>query len=213
MTLTATIWHLKVKLYLLCFIALAFLLAKRSKGNTMIEITKQVLHLAYLLCYRTLAIIFLLFMSCPVEAGPREIVLPAIQPDHTFGTYGSAENEFRMPSGVAITSRNEIIILDSGNSRVRVYDLNGNFLRGWAEFGHSGGSLNHPLGVTVNAFGTLAVADTGNNRIVLYSEDGRFLNTWGVYGTAPGQFNYPIAIAMTDNRDLYVVNVCRQCRQ
>src|SRR5581483_1312321 len=132
---------------------------------------------------------------------PNELKYPnIIQPDATFGTYGTKAGEFIDPLAVAFGPDNRIYVLDAGNSRVQILDRMGNALAAFGERGSAHGQLIAPESLAVNARGVVAVADTGNNRVQLFSAEGKFIKAWGARGTGAGQFRAPRGVAITGER-------------
>lgn len=105
------------------------------------------------------------------------------QVDATFGSVGSGVNQFRDPTGLAVTTSGGIVIADRGNDRiVAIDDLSGG---NWQSFGATGSGkleLRRPSGVAVDAYGRIWIADAGNHRIVRV--DDMFGSGWTAYGTA-----------------------------
>jgi len=66
---------------------------------------------------------------------------------------------------------NRLLIADTGNNRVVILDLQGNYL---SEIGGETAGLNAPEGIFVDRNGDIWVADTGNQRIAVFSPDGAF---------------------------------------
>ncbi len=120
----------------------------------------------------------------------------------SFGAYGAAPTELRIPEGVAVES------LDRTTARVSVADsLNGRVSR-WrfdaeageathlsivGDFGHGEDELWIPADVAV-VDGTMVVADQFNNRLKLYDGEWRAVGTTG-YATAGDTFCMPMSIA------------------
>jgi DNA-binding CsgD family transcriptional regulator/sugar lactone lactonase YvrE len=84
--------------------------------------------------------------------------------------------EFIVPLGLAVDSRDNLYIADSGNNRVRKIDLAGviTTIAGSGEAGNSGDShaatsakLNLPAALAIGHSNDLYVADSGNNRMRL----------------------------------------------
>ncbi len=123
---------------------------------------------------------------------------------HVFGSYGTSEGEFIGPSGVAVDSKDNIIVADQGNDRIQVFDSNGNFLFSFGSYGDSEGYLKVPHSLTVDSKGRIIVADTANNRIQVFDSNGNFLFSFGSCGTREGQFNYPHGVAV-DSKDNIIV--------
>ena len=52
-----------------------------------------------------------------------------------FGSGGTGYGEFNYPAGVAVDSANNIVVADSFNGRIQVFDSSGNFLRKFGSIG------------------------------------------------------------------------------
>jgi hypothetical protein len=91
---------------------------------------------------------------------------------------GTLPGEFQGPRAVAIDPRNQnILISDTGNSRVQVFDNDGNFIR---EFGAAYTWV--PGAICVDAFGTIYISDIANGGLVIQNEHGSSIQ----YGTIEG---------------------------
>jgi hypothetical protein len=127
------------------------------------------------------------------------------QVDTTFGSLGSGVNQFRDPTGLAVTSSGGIVIADRGNDRiVAIDDLSG---ANWQALGMSGSGnleLKRPSGVAVDTYGRIWIADAGNRRIVRVDAiDGSGWTTYGTSGLptaadpAIGSFQDPTGVRVT----------------
>jgi hypothetical protein len=92
--------------------------------------------------------------------------------------FGEGESDyFHRPSDIAVDHQQSLVyIADSGNHRVVVFDLNGNFVRIIGQKGQGPGEFNNPTGLCVDGNSRLAVADYRNNRIQIFAPQGKFLN-------------------------------------
>lgn len=91
---------------------------------------------------------------------------------------GTLPGEFQGPTSVAIDPRNQnVLIADSGNGRIQVFDNDLNFIR---EFGAAYTWV--PGAMCVDAFGTIYVADRANGGLVIFDEYGARVE----YGTIEG---------------------------
>jgi DNA-binding beta-propeller fold protein YncE len=85
-----------------------------------------------------------------------------------FGSTGSGPGQLSQPYGVAI-SGNRLYVDESGNSRISVFDLNGNFIGMWGSKGPSGKyQFNAPKGIAIDSAGLIYVVDTQNQRIEVF---------------------------------------------
>ena len=100
------------------------------------------------------------------------------------GDLTSPKNIARLPDG-------NLVVLDSGNHRVRIMDLEGNVLQEFGQFGSEPGQLNEPWGVAVASDGTFYIADTWNHRIQHLDQQGNVMHIWGQFGETGGQLGQP----------------------
>ncbi|XP_034950960.1 RING finger protein nhl-1 isoform X2 [Chelonus insularis] len=121
-----------------------------------------------------------------------------------FGTRGSGAGCFTWPRGLAVGPDNSIVVADSSNHRVQVFDQNGNFMKEFGTYGSGEGEFDCLAGVVVNRIGQYIIADRYNHRIQVLDPSGRFLRAFGSQGTADGRFNYPWGITTDALGFIYV---------
>ena len=121
-----------------------------------------------------------------------------------FGEYGTGPGQFISPFDVETDSQDRIIVTDTENHRIQIFDSEGNFIKAFGEYGFSLGQLRFPNGVTTNSQDRIIVADTSNNRIQVFDSNGipQFhFGASGTDGSGPGPtFNSPFGVA-TDSQD------------
>ena len=123
-----------------------------------------------------------------------------------FGTEGEGGGEFKLPWGVTIDNEREYIITtDSGNHRVQVFDIRGDFLFKFGGQGSKKSQFNGPKGVTFSQKGYIVVADSGNHRIQVFNEDGRFVRMFGTQGSNPGELSHPCGVSYWENKDVVAI--------
>ncbi len=66
-----------------------------------------------------------------------------------FGEYGALECQFTEPSGVAVNAQNDIIVADTNNHRIQIFDKEGRFKFQFGECGKRDGQLLYPNRVAV----------------------------------------------------------------
>lgn len=132
-----------------------------------------------------------------------------------WGEEGDGPGQFRYPQGVAVNSRNEVVIADSGNHRIQVTagspdsldQLPGQFRFTFGRRGTGPGELEEPSGVAVDQDDNIYVADAGNHRVQKFDAQGRFLAAWGGSGREPGKLDRPMGLAIDRARKwLYVTD-------
>ncbi|MEM7465140.1 MAG: NHL repeat-containing protein, partial [Pseudomonadota bacterium] len=89
------------------------------------------------------------------------------------------DGQFHGPSGIAYGLNNRIVVADTSNDRIQVFDEDGNFILKFGIQGDGVGEFNIPAGVDVDNDGNIYVADAGNDRIQVFDEDGNFIRAFG----------------------------------
>jgi hypothetical protein len=85
--------------------------------------------------------------------------------------------QFRQPTDIAWDTDGNFYISDGYvNSRVVVFDKDGQQLREWGTFGkEKPGEFNNPHSIAVSARGEVFVADRGNGRTQVFDKNGKYL--------------------------------------
>lgn len=109
--------------------------------------------------------------------------------------------------GVAVNSKGEIYIADTGRHRIVKLNKEGKLLTQWGKFGAGPGQFWLPLGIDVDQEGFVYVADSNNHRVQKFTADGIFITEFGDFGPDAGEFNFPIGLAVTSNGNtIYVAD-------
>ncbi len=120
--------------------------------------------------------------------------------EFAFGSHGFGSGQFESPFGVAVDATGRIVVADTGNDRVQVFDSHGNPLFTFGGFGTGSGSFFAPERVAIDPAGRIIVADTGNDRVQVFDAQGHFLFRFGGVGSTPGKFDGPSGIAVPDGQ-------------
>merc|ERR1719357_1507506 len=98
-----------------------------------------------------------------------------------FGEFGILEGQFTEPSGVAVTEDNEIIVADTNNHRIQVFDKEGNFKFQFGEVGKRDGQLLYPNRVAVvAATGDIVVTERSpTHQVQIFTKYGHFVRKFG----------------------------------
>lgn len=125
---------------------------------------------------------------------------------YKFGTFGTGVGQLQFPAGVTIDSSGNIIVADTWNHRVQVFDSSGTHLNTFGINGTGNGQFIWPLGITVNSSGNIIVADTWNDRVQVFDSSGTHLNTFGSNGFGNGELILPSAVAVDSLDEIIVVD-------
>ena len=110
--------------------------------------------------------------------------------------------QFSAPIGIALGTRDEILVADAElHSVFRLDKQNGTPL---GEFGHD--ILKRPTGLARDAErGRIYVADTYSHDIKIFDDDGKLLKVIGQRGEGDGEFNFPTHLTFAGSK-LYVTD-------
>ena len=122
--------------------------------------------------------------------GPRGMVIILDQRGRVLGHIGKrgggkGQGEFRNPVQVAVAN-DEVVVLDAGNSRFQVFDLQGHFRRETPAVDADARS-----GLAADQAGNVYITDPSVSQIEVFGPDGHPLYRFGQTGQEAGQFNGP----------------------
>lgn len=125
-----------------------------------------------------------------------------------FGEFGALEGQFTEPSGVAVNAQNDIIVADTNNHRIQIFDKEGRFRFQFGECGKRDGQLLYPNRVAVvKHTGDIIVTERSpTHQIQIYNQYGQFLRKFGAT-----ILQHPRGITV-DNKGRIVVVECKVMR-
>lgn len=125
-------------------------------------------------------------------------------------TKGEAAGNANSPLGFygprnLLVVNDRVYIADTGNARVVVTDLDGNFVTQWGTKGEATGQLREPIGLGGDKQGRIYVGDTWNARVQVFQTTNGTVNptpvaTLPVAGWAPNTYNDPYIAVAADGR-------------
>ncbi|XP_054719167.1 brain tumor protein-like [Uloborus diversus] len=98
-----------------------------------------------------------------------------------FGEFGILEGQFAEPSGVAVNSKSEIIVADTNNHRIQIFDADGKFKFKFGEVGKSDGQFYFPNRVAVlpNCDDIVVTERNPTHQVQVYNQYGQFVRKFG----------------------------------
>ena len=99
-------------------------------------------------------------------------------------------NSFFGPRAVAILN-DEIYVVDTGNERVVVFGLGGEFVRAFGGWGEEPGKLREPVGIAISDEGEVYIADSDNARISVFTAAGLPVRQFAVPAWVGGSYVEP----------------------
>ena len=124
-------------------------------------------------------------------------------PDLVWGRRGFSEGRLLKPRAMTISRQDELYIVDM-MGRIQVFDIDGNYLRGWRTPEIAQGK---PTGLGFASDGYLLVADTHYFRMLVYSPDGELQTSrtiGGTHGHDPGQFHFVTDVAQAPSGHYFI---------
>ncbi|CAH1272998.1 TRIM71 [Branchiostoma lanceolatum] len=134
---------------------------------------------------------------------------------HSFGEFGAKKGQFSRPEGLTICPKGRIIVADSGNHRVQLFNINGRWeseistrdlkvldTEGQLKDIIGKGLLQYPTGVCVDKESNIIVADAEKNTLEIFTSGGHHLDT--LISEQEG-LKKPQEIALTPNGTKLVV--------
>ena len=143
-----------------------------------------------------------------ISCSPFTVILKPfhVKPVLSFGLAGSVEEMFKFPYGVAVSDRDEILVADSNNHRVQVFDSNGTFLRFFGHKGENAGELRNPTGIAIDKGRNIFISEWGNHRVQIFSWEGRHLGSFGCKGNLDSQLFKPWGISLDSTGNIIVAD-------
>lgn len=139
----------------------------------------------------------------------RNVIMFDVEGGH-YKEFGSDKPaELSKPTGLAVSSLNELFVADVTHRRIAVFDLDGKFLRflgGPNLFKRPTGVAVSPDGLKIYVIDAGGVDSTDHHMYILDTLSGSRLASVGGRGSEPGKFNLPLQAATAPDSTVYVVD-------
>ena len=125
-----------------------------------------------------------------------------------FGEFGSGEGQFTEPSGLATNAANDILVADTNNHRIEVFDCNGVYRHEFRNAGRKEGDLAYPIRLVVSrATGEIIVAERSpTHQVQIFNATGNYVRRFGSM-----LLQHPRGVAV-DSRGRIIVVECKVMR-
>uniref|UniRef100_A0A669BMW7 NHL repeat containing E3 ubiquitin protein ligase 1 n=1 Tax=Oreochromis niloticus TaxID=8128 RepID=A0A669BMW7_ORENI len=129
-----------------------------------------------------------------------------------FGKQGSGRTDFNLPSGIHATVKGQLFVVDCGNARIQVTDLQKNVVQQVSPSGSERSSrICNYFDVAVNSKGLIALTCAAERAVLVFSRHGRLLQTFG--GTAIGstteELDAPRGVTVNRQDEFLVADIKR----
>src|SRR5262249_6602041 len=115
---------------------------------------------------------------------------PAPQDNWTFDFSipgPNTDGAFKGPLGIAAGPNGKILVADSGNDRIQIFDATNTLVLKFGRNGTTNGLFSICSGLAVAPDGRIVVCDRNNSRLQVFNPDGSFSHTIGSLGLGAGQ--------------------------
>lgn len=125
---------------------------------------------------------------------------------HEQGTVQTTESTKSYPFGIASNKQGHIFVADRNNSRIQMFNAEGQYLGGWGKQGTGEGEFLHTYGIVVDQNEHVLVTDYYGHRVQVFDQTGRYIRQWGREGTGDGKFKMPSGLALDREGNVYVAD-------
>lgn len=129
-----------------------------------------------------------------------------------FGKQGSGRTDFNLPSGIHATAKGQLFVVDCGNARIQVTDLQKNIVQQVSPSGSERSSrICNYFDVAVNSKGLIALTCAAERALLVFSRHGRLLQTFGgsVLGSTNEELDAPRGVTVTRQDEFLVADIKR----
>lgn len=129
-----------------------------------------------------------------------------------FGKQGSGRTDFNLPSGVHATVKGQLYVVDCGNARIQVTDLQKNVVQQVSPAGSERSSrISNYFDVAVNSKGLIALTCAAERAVLVFSRHGRLLQTFGgtTIGSSNEELDAPRGVTVTYQDEFLVADIKR----
>lgn len=117
---------------------------------------------------------------------------------------GTDPGHLLFPTYLELDPEGRLFVSDTMNSRISVFDAEGNFLRVIGGRGDTVGSFDKPKGLAFDGYGNLYVVDSSWSNVQIFGPRDDVLLYFGGRGGYPGLLRNPTAIAISRSNHIFV---------
>ena len=118
----------------------------------------------------------------------------------TTGRHGNQPGQFQWPNGIRCSKKGEVIVCDTMNHRIQVFDKDLNFVKVVSHH-----TFSTPDDLDFDERGNWYVVNQNNHTISVLDSEGTYLRSIGTYGTRPGELANPVSVAVCKD-SLYITD-------
>lgn len=129
-----------------------------------------------------------------------------------FGRQGSGRTDFNLPSGIHANLKGQLFVVDCGNARIQVTDLQKTVVQQVSPSGPERSSrICNYFDVAVNSKGLIALTCAAERAVLVFSRHGRLLQTFGgtMIGSTNEELDAPRGVTVTREDEFLVADIKR----
>lgn len=125
-----------------------------------------------------------------------------------IGKRGKELGELNLPMDIALGADNRLYVLDTGNFRVQVFDVDGAVISSWGKAGDGLGLFGLPRSIALDRQNNVYVSDAQFGNVQIFNSNGELLMPLGRLSQqdVPGQFSLITGITVDSRNHLYVLD-------
>jgi len=127
---------------------------------------------------------------------------------YDIGSRGTGPGELNLARDIAMGPDGNLYVVDGGNFRVQVFDLDGSFIRQIGAIGVRTGQFSRPKGIDTDAEGNVYVSDAAFGNFQIFNAAGELLLFVGDRSETlgPAKFLLPAGLAVDEDGRVYMVD-------
>ncbi|MDG1437994.1 MAG: 6-bladed beta-propeller [Emcibacteraceae bacterium] len=153
----------------------------------------------------SIALIAVLLIALSVVANMTKSLNDDYKIVATWKGVTQTSEQFTYPTGMKIYN-DQVYVVDTNEHMIKVFDLDGNFIRQFGKQGSELGEFNRPWNIFFTE-GELFVAGYQSHKIDVFDPDGTYKRSFGSFGDGDGELNGPTALDQDANGDLIIAEL------
>jgi DNA-binding beta-propeller fold protein YncE len=125
---------------------------------------------------------------------------------NVIGERGERDGEFNFPTYLAFVA-DKLYVTDTLNSRIQIFDSDGNFIAKFGKLGLNVGNLVRPKGVAVDSESNIYVIESLYDNLLVFDKKGRTLLALGGSGKEIGEFYLPSGVWIDSHDQVYIADM------
>ncbi len=125
-----------------------------------------------------------------------------------FGCLGSEPGQFNRPMALDISKGGALYVVDTGNNRIQLFDLSGQFIKSIGGFGFENDQFDQPKDIWTRSLVNIYVSDYNNQRLQRYDRNMNFISSLLTDDSNDPdfQFNEAASCAINSQNDLFLLD-------